>query len=138
MFGKGNDFVLLGGAGNDKLTLGVKGEFAWNMKSGGYANGGEGDDTYTVNTSKLVTIHDDGHGGNDIVILNNVQSAATLQLARVGNDLYLYDVTDIQGAVPDHGVKMQDWFAGANTVEHFKALNGQELPINTDAFSMFG
>ncbi|PMY87630.1 hypothetical protein C1X68_06760 [Pseudomonas sp. FW303-C2] len=129
--GTGDNFVLLGGVGNDKLTLNVKGEFAWNMKSGGFANGGEGDDTYTVNTSKLVTIRDDGTSINDTLILNNVNSAADLQLMRVDNDLYLYDRFDTQGAVPDHGVKLQDWYAGFTTIEHFKTANG-------DAFDLFG
>ncbi|MGF6109805.1 beta strand repeat-containing protein, partial [Pseudomonas frederiksbergensis] len=138
LLGKGNDFVLLGGAGSDQLTLNVKGEAVWNMKSGGFANGGEGGDTYTVNTSKLVTIRDDGHSTGDTLILNNVQSAANLMVARVGNDLYLYDRFDTQGEVPDHGVKLQDWYAGFNTIESFKAANGQDLPINPDAFSMFG
>uniref|UniRef100_UPI0023EEC28C calcium-binding protein n=1 Tax=Pseudomonas sp. dw_612 TaxID=2720080 RepID=UPI0023EEC28C len=138
LLGKGNDFVLLGGAGSDQLTLNVKGEFAWNMKSGGFANGGEGNDVYTVNTSNLVTIRDDGVSKGDTLVLNNVQSADNLMLARVGNDLYLYDRFDNQADVPDHGVKLQDWFAGYNTIEKFVALNGQELPINPDAFSMFG
>ncbi|KOY01458.1 beta strand repeat-containing protein [Pseudomonas nunensis] len=138
LLGTGNNYQLLGGAGDDQLTLNVKGEAAWNMKSGGFANGGEGNDAYTVNTSKLVTIRDDGVSKGDTLILNNVHSATDLMLARVGNDLYLYDRFDPQAQVPDHGVKLQDWYAGFNTIESFKAANGDVLPINPDAFSMFG
>ncbi|SDO34260.1 Hemolysin-type calcium-binding repeat-containing protein [Pseudomonas arsenicoxydans] len=128
--GTGNQYVLLGAEGNDQLFL----------NAGGFANGGEGDDTYTVNTSNLVTIRDDGQGmfGNDTLILNNVASAADLNLMRVGDDLYLFSRADQQAVVPDHGVKLQDWYAGANTIESFKAANGDVLPVSADAFSMFG
>ncbi|WPX15845.1 calcium-binding protein [Pseudomonas sp. 10S4] len=128
--GTGSNYVLLGGESNDQLFL----------NAGGFANGGEGDDTYTVNTSNLVTIRDDGQGifTNDTLILNNVASAADLNLMRVGDDLYLYSRFDKQAVVPDHGVKLQDWYAGANTIESFKAANGDILPVSADAFSMFG
>ncbi|WP_277930549.1 MULTISPECIES: calcium-binding protein, partial [unclassified Pseudomonas] len=136
--GTGDNFVLLGGAGNDLLNIGVKDLYPWKAPADGFANGGEGDDTYIVNTGLLVTIRDDGQSLNDTLILNNVQSAVTLQLARVGNDLYLNDgyfpVTD----PTKQGVKLQDWFAGGNTIEHFKAANGDVLPINGDGFAMFG
>jgi Ca2+-binding RTX toxin-like protein len=136
--GTGDNFVLLGGAGNDLLNIGLKDVFPWKAPADGFANGGEGDDTYIVNTGLLVTIRDDGQSLNDTLILNNVQSAVSLQLARVGNDLYLNDgyfpVTD----PTKQGVKLQDWFAGGNTIEHFKAANGDVLPINGDGFAMFG
>ena len=138
LLGTGANFVLLGGAGNDALTFGALGTAPGQMKASGFANGGEGDDIYYVNTGLLVTIRDDGVSTNDTLILNNIRSAGTLQLARVGDDLYLSD-----GYVPPsdptkQGVKLQDWFAGGNTIEHFKAANGDVLPINGDGFAMFG
>ncbi|WP_085640316.1 calcium-binding protein [Pseudomonas sp. B3(2017)] len=132
--GTGDNFVLLGGAGNDKLILGSQNGSSGQLLSGSFANGGEGDDTYIINTSKLVTLRDDGSSTNDTLILNNVHSAASLQLTRIGDDLLLNETGDRA----DRGVKLQDWFAGHNTIEHFKAANGDVLPINGDAFSVFG
>ncbi|QAX84023.1 calcium-binding protein [Pseudomonas sp. DTU12.3] len=136
--GTGDNFVLLGGAGNDLLNIGVKDLYPWKAPADGFANGGEGDDTYIVNTGLLVTIRDDGQSLNDTLILNNVQSAVSLQLARVGNDLYLNDGYFPVSDPTKQGVKLQDWFVGGNTIEHFKAANGDVLPINGDGFAMFG
>jgi hypothetical protein len=61
-----------------------------------------------------------------------------LQLARVGDDLYLSDGYFPPSDPTQQGVKLQDWFAGGNTIEHFKAANGDVLPINGDGFAMFG
>ncbi|WP_367083808.1 calcium-binding protein [Pseudomonas sp. HOU2] len=137
LLGTGANFVLLGGAGNDALTFGALGTAFGQMKATGFANGGEGDDIYFVNTGMLVTIRDDGLSTNDTLILNNIRSASTLQLARVGDDLYLNDGHSPLSDPTAQGVKLQDWFAGGNTIEHFKAANGDVLPIN-DGFSMFG
>lgn len=128
--GTGNNYVLYGREGDDQLI----------MNAGGSADGGENDDTYIVNTSNLVTIHDGDQSNSlgDTVILNNVATAADLNLMRVGNDLYLYSRFDTQAVVPDHGVKLQGWYAGSNTIESFKAANGDILPVNADAFSLFG
>ncbi|NYH07406.1 beta strand repeat-containing protein [Pseudomonas moraviensis] len=136
--GTGNNFVLLGGTGNDLLNLGLYNPSVGRAPADGYANGGEGDDKYIVNTGLLVTIRDDGHSTNDMLILNNVQSAATLQLARVGDDLYLNDGYFPVSDPTAQGVKLQGWFAGGNTIEHFQASNGDVLPINGDGFAMFG
>ncbi|WP_207808729.1 MULTISPECIES: calcium-binding protein [unclassified Pseudomonas] len=136
--GTGNNFVLLGGTGDDSLTLGIKNAYPWQMSSGGFANGGAGDDTYIVNTAQLVTIRDDGLSLNDTLKLNNIQSAQSLQLARVGDDLYLNDGYYPVSDPTAQGVKLQDWFAGGNTIEHFIAANGDVLPLNGDGFAMFG
>ncbi|WP_228734185.1 beta strand repeat-containing protein, partial [Pseudomonas anatoliensis] len=138
LLGTGKGFALLGGAGNDDLTFGALFTPVGQMKASGFGNGGEGDDTYYVNTNLLVTIRDDGLSTNDTLILNNVRSASTLQLARVGDDLYLSDGYSPPTDPTAQGVKLQDWFAGGNTIEHFKAANGDVLPINGDGFSMFG
>ncbi|WP_339521374.1 beta strand repeat-containing protein [Pseudomonas sp. EL_65y_Pfl2_R96] len=130
--GTSNNYVLLGGEGYDQLI----------MNAGGFANGGENDDTYIVNTSNLVTIRDDGQGmfSNDTLILNNVATAADLNVMRVGDDLYLSNTNPASGAAPDNGVKLQDWFAGFATIEHIQTADGQafNLPANADAFAMFG
>ncbi|WKV85251.1 hypothetical protein LJJ44_04085 [Pseudomonas sp. B24_DOA] len=131
LLGTGAGFVLLGGSGNDAMSFGALGTVG-PMLASGFANGGEGDDLYYVNTRLLVTIRDDGVSTNDKLILNNVQSAMTLQMARVGDDLILNE-----SGRTDQGVRLQDWFAGQNTIEHFQAANGDVLPIN-DGFSMFG
>ena len=137
LLGTGENFVLLGGAGNDALTFGGNVTYPWQMKATGFANGGEGGDTYVVNTGRLVTIRDDGTSGTDTLILNNIRSADTLQLDRVGNDLYLNDGYFSPSDPTAQGVKLQEWFAGYNTIEHFMAANGDVLPIN-DGFNMFG
>lgn len=127
--GTGNNYVLLGEQGDDQLI----------MDGSGFANGGEGDDTYIVNTSNLVTIRDDSPNSfNDTLVLNNVATAADLNLMRVGNDLYLYSRVDHQAVVPDHGVKLQDWYAAGSSIENFRAANGDILPVSADAFSLFG
>ncbi|UZE13585.1 beta strand repeat-containing protein [Pseudomonas sp. B21-053] len=130
--GIGHDYVLLGGNGFDQLI----------MNASGFANGGENDDTYTVNTSNLVTIRDDGQGyfTNDTLILNNVATAADLNVTRVGDDLYLSNTSPASGAVLDNGVKLQDWFAGFATIEHIQTADGQafNLPTSADGFAMFG
>ena len=131
LLGTGAGFVLLGGSGNDAMSFGALGTVG-PMLASGFANGGEGDDFYYVNTRLLVTIRDDGVSTNDKLILNSVQSAMTLQMARVGDDLILNE-----SGRTDQGVRLQDWFAGQNTIEHFQAANGDVLPIN-DGFSMFG
>ncbi|WP_426235100.1 beta strand repeat-containing protein [Pseudomonas sp. TWP3-2] len=138
LLGTGKNFVLLGGAGNDDMTFGALFTPPGQMIASGFANGGEGDDTYYVNTRLQVTIRDDGLSTNDTLILNNIESASTLQLDRVGNDLYLNDKYHASSDPTAQGVKLQDWFAGYNTIEHFKANNGDILPINPDGFSMFG
>jgi hypothetical protein len=75
---------------------------------------------------KLAVIN--GTNGADTL----VGTAMSLQRTRVGDDLILND-----SGRTDQGVKLQDWFAGQNTIEYFEAANGDVLPIN-DGFSMFG
>lgn len=133
-------------AGADNLThvekiIGSFGADTFTTSIGGVTfQGGEGDDTYIINTSNLVTILDDGWSNTmgDTLILNNVATAADLNVTRVGDDLYLSNATS--GAVPDNGVKLQDWFAGFATIEHIQTADGQafNLPTSADGFAMFG
>lgn len=134
--GKGSSYVLSGGEGNDRLVLNLAGQQA----SGGFADGGQGDDTYVVNASGLVTIQDSGTSLNDTLVLNLIANASQLNVTRVGNDAYLHSANDGNGGVPDSGVKLADWYAGSNTIEHIQTADGQvhDLPVSGDAFALFG
>ncbi|WP_419736164.1 beta strand repeat-containing protein [Pseudomonas sp. COR18] len=139
LIGAGNNFSLFGGAGNDTLQMGLKVEFPWQMKSGGFADGGEGDDTYIVNTNQLVTIQDTGTSYGDKLVLNFLGSGMLLD--RVGNDLYLHNNSVAAGEIPQEGVRLKDWFAGYDTIEQIQTADNQiiNLPANSgDAFAMFG
>ncbi|MBV4484181.1 hypothetical protein HU727_001100 [Pseudomonas sp. SWRI153] len=127
--GTGTGFSLFGGAGADKLIL----------QSAGSAFGGEGDDTYTVTSARLVTIQDDGFSQGDRLVLANI-TAQYLLLDRVGNDLYVHQGIVFEGEIPDDGVRLKDWFAGSATIDVIQTADGQyiSLPTSNDAFTMFG
>ncbi|WP_447788888.1 MULTISPECIES: hypothetical protein [Pseudomonas] len=111
----------------------------WRGYADGLAFGGEGDDTYNVNTSALVTIQDDGVSSSDKIVLSYISSAELL-VDRVGNDLYLHRSSVSPGEVPQEGVQLKDWFAGSDTIEQIQTADGQlfNLAANSDAFAMFG
>ncbi|MDD1138381.1 calcium-binding protein [Pseudomonas sp. TNT2022 ID233] len=134
--GKGGTYSLFGGEGEDRLILNLVGQQA----TGGFADGGEGDDAYLVNTSGLVTIKDGGSSLNDTLILNTIANASQLNVTRVGDDVYLHSANDGSTGVPDNGVKLAGWYAGFNTIEHLQTADGQtyDLPMSGDAFAMFG
>ncbi|WP_236189283.1 calcium-binding protein [Pseudomonas paraglycinae] len=132
----GSNFRLYGDEGNDRLILNLAGQ----SHSGGSAFGEQGDDTYVVNTSGLVTIKDEGLDLNDTLILNTIANASQLSVTRIGNDAYLHSANDSRTGVPDNGVKLADWYAGFNTIEHIQTADGQvyDLPATVDGFAMFG
>ncbi|WP_405122103.1 calcium-binding protein [Pseudomonas sp. M20] len=134
--GTGSDYMLQGDGGNDVLILNLAGQ----SNSGGSAYGGQGDDSYVVNTSGLVTIKDEGLDINDTLILNTIANASQLSVTRIGNDAYLHSANDGSSGVPDNGVKLADWYAGFNTIEHLQTADGQafEVPVSGDEFAMFG
>ncbi|VVN96522.1 Bifunctional hemolysin/adenylate cyclase [Pseudomonas fluorescens] len=134
--GTGRNFMLFGDEGSDQLILNLIGQ----QTSGGFADGGEGDDTYLVNTTGLVTIQDSGISLNDTLILNTIANASQLNVTRIGNDAYLHSANDGSSGVPDNGVKLAGWYAGSNTIEHIQTADGQvyDLPASGDAFAMFG
>ncbi len=127
--GTGLDFSLFGGAGDDRLV----------MQSSGYANGGEGDDVYTINTSSLVTIQDDGTSGGDKLILSLI-SSDELRADRVGDDLYLHRYSFATGEAPKEGVRLLDWFAGSNTIEQIQTADLEIIGLssNNGGDFMFG
>ena len=136
--GEGNDLLtgigagysLFGGAGADKLVL---------VGGPGSAFGGEDNDTYIVNTTKLVTIQDTGTSSGDKLILTNI-STQQLLLDRVGNDLFLHQYSVFEGQTPEDGVRLKDWFAGFNNIEYIQTSDGNfiNLPTGNDGFAMFG
>ena len=134
--GTGSDYMLQGDRGNDVLILNLAGQ----SNSGGSAYGGQGDDTYVVNTTGLVTIQDEGWDLNDTLILNTIANASQLNVTRIGDDAYLHSANDGSTGVPDNGVKLAGWYAGFNNIEHLQTADGQvfEVPVSGDGFAMFG
>jgi len=132
----GSNYVLNGDGGNDLLILNLAGQSSF----GGSAYGGQGDDTYVVNTSGLVTIQDYGLDINDTLILNTITNASQLNVTRIGDDAYLHSANDGSSGVPDNGVKLAGWYAGFNNIEHLQTADGQvyDLPATVDGFAMFG
>ncbi|MHA3738380.1 calcium-binding protein [Pseudomonas sp. Eth.TT006] len=132
----GSNYILNGDGGNDLLILNLAGQ----SSAGGSAYGGQGDDTYLVNTSGLVTIQDYGLDIGDTLILNTIANASQLNVTRIGNDAYLHSANDGSIGLPDNGVKLADWYAGFNTIEHLQTADGQvyDLPATIDGFAMFG
>ncbi|TFH81347.1 MULTISPECIES: calcium-binding protein [Pseudomonas] len=147
--GDSGDNILEGGAGDDVIHGGagadiLYGGLASGLDGEGPQNdslfGGEGDDTYVVNTAGLVTIQDVGSSYNDTLILNTVANLGQLNVTRIGDDAYLHGANDGSIGVPANGVKLQGWYAGYNTVEHLQTADGQvyDLPATVDGFAMFG
>ena len=116
--GRGMGFSLSGGQGDDRLIL----------QTGGFANGGEGDDTYTIDTPKLVTIQDDGISSGDKLILSYIGSDELLA-DRIGDDLYLHRSSFAPGQTPQEGVRLEDWYAGYNTIEQIQTADMQLISL---------
>ncbi|WP_248737970.1 beta strand repeat-containing protein [Pseudomonas sp. MWU12-2029] len=129
LIGTGFGFSLFGGAGNDTLIL----------QSSGSAFGGEGDDIYTIDTTRLVTIQDDGTSRGDKIVLSFIRGSELL-VDRVGDDLYLHQYVFSAGQAPEDGVRLKNWFAGSDTIEKIETADHQiiNLPASSDAFAMFG
>ncbi|MBC3383236.1 calcium-binding protein [Pseudomonas sp. SWRI179] len=123
LLGRGDGFRLLGGTGDDTLTVAEGGQ--------GFLNGGQDDDTYVVDAYGQVTIKDDGTGGLDRVLLNSMESMDTITTVRYGNDAYIFNTSSYHSGQPlsEMGVKLQDWYAGSNTIEQFQTSNGDVFTI---------
>ncbi|NKL39138.1 calcium-binding protein, partial [Rhizobium leguminosarum bv. viciae] len=126
--GTGHD-TLNGGGGNDQLH-GGGGNDTLNLISGqGFADGGNDGDIYHVNMVLAATIKDTGVGGSDLVYLDRIQSLADFDNTRIGDDLVLQSHAD---ALPGSGyenavVILEDWYAGANTIESFILADGTQV-----------
>ncbi|MFJ2488645.1 calcium-binding protein [Pseudomonas sp. NPDC087639] len=134
--GTGSYYTLSAGNGDDLLILNLVGS----QGTGGQARGGEGDDTYVVNTTGLVTIQEYGSSLNDTLVLNTIANASQLSVTRVGKDAYLHSANDGSSGVPASGVKLENWYAQGNTIEHIQTADGMiyDLPATGDAFALFG
>lgn len=120
LFSGTGDFQLYGDDGSDTLNL-ILGQ--------GFADGGNDGDSYRVNMALAATIKDTGVGGSDAVYLDRVLSFADLDNMRVGDDLVLQSHAD---ATPGTGyenatVILQDWYAGANSIEFFYLADGTQV-----------
>ncbi|MFT0869972.1 calcium-binding protein, partial [Pseudomonas sp. CAM1A] len=117
--GNGIGYKLYGGAGADQLK----------MYASGFADGGEGGDTYTVDSWAQVTIQDTGAAGVDKVILKKFEAFSDVVLSRLGDDAFLFTKTSWETGKLDSGVKLTDWYAGSNTIESFQTNNGDTFTI---------
>ncbi|ROM78459.1 calcium-binding protein [Pseudomonas brassicacearum] len=117
--GAGVGFSLSGGQGDDRLIL----------QAGGFANGGEGDDIYTIDTPGLVTIQDNGISSGDKLVLSYI-SGFELLADRIGDDLYLHRSSFTPGQTPQEGVRLQDWFAGYDTIEQIQTADMQLVSLS--------
>ncbi|TBY49579.1 calcium-binding protein [Rhizobium leguminosarum bv. viciae] len=120
LFSGTGDFHLYGDDGSDTLNL-ILGQ--------GFADGGNDGDSYHVNMALAATIKDTGVEGSDAVYLDRVLSLADLDNLRVGDDLVLQSHAD---ATPGTGyenatVILQDWYAGANSIEFFYLADGTQV-----------
>ena len=134
--GTGSYYTLSAGNGDDLLILNLVGS----QGTGGQARGGAGDDTYVVNSTGLVTIQEYGSSLNDTLVLNTIANASQLSVTRVGKDAYLHSANDGSSGVPASGVKLENWYAQGNTIEHIQTADGMiyDLPATGDAFALFG
>ncbi|WP_275679221.1 calcium-binding protein [Pseudomonas entomophila] len=117
--GNGVGYKLFGGAGSDQLA----------MNAAGFGDGGEGGDTYTVDSWAQVSIQDTGSVGTDKVILKKFEAFSDVVLSRLGDDAYLFTKANWETGKVDSGVKLVDWYAGANTIESFQTNNGDTFTI---------
>ncbi|MDI2591442.1 calcium-binding protein [Pseudomonas sp. 681] len=119
LMGEGRGYQLYGGAGSDTLTL----------LGGGYANGGEGGDTYKVQSSTSVMIKDDGGSGRDVVQLLDIQSYADVIFKSDGTNALIYNAVEWKAGNQSNAVILVDWYAGSNTIESFTTVNGDSFTI---------
>ncbi|MCY0109517.1 calcium-binding protein [Pseudomonas monsensis] len=117
--GVGSEYQLFGGAGADTLIL----------SAGGYAYGGEGGDTYKVNSSTTVLIKDDGLYGNDKVELQNIKSYADVIIKTDGTNAYIFNAVEWNAGKQNNAVILADWYAGSNTIDTFVTSNGDTFTI---------
>ncbi|MBB5665011.1 Ca2+-binding RTX toxin-like protein [Rhizobium leguminosarum] len=120
LFSGTGDFHLYGDDGSDTLNL-ILGQ--------GFADGGNDGDAYHVNMALAATIKDTGVGGSDAVYLDRVLSFADLDNMRVGDDLVLQSHADATAGTgyENATVILQDWYAGANSIEFFYLADGTQV-----------
>ncbi|RON53856.1 hypothetical protein BK667_13575 [Pseudomonas frederiksbergensis] len=119
LWGEGPEYQLHGGAGSDTLI----------MTGGGYAYGGEGSDTYSVQSSTSVMIKDIGSSGGDKVELMNIQSYADVIIKTDGTNAFIFNAVEWNAGNQNNAVILADWYAGSNTIESFTTVNGDSFTI---------
>jgi Ca2+-binding RTX toxin-like protein len=119
LVGMGPEYQLHGGAGSDTLIL----------VGGGYAYGGEGSDTYKVQSSTSVMIKDDGSSSGDVVQLQNIQSYADVMIKTDGTNAYIFNAVEWNAGNQNNAVILADWYAGSNTIESFQTANGDVFTV---------
>ena len=119
LVGMGPEYQLHGGMGSDTLI----------MVGGGYAYGGEGSDTYKVQSSTSVMIKDEGTSSGDVVQLSNIQSYGDVMIKTDGINAFIFDAVDWNAGNQNNAVILADWYAGSNTIESFQTANGDVFTI---------
>ncbi|EJL01400.1 type I secretion target, putative [Pseudomonas fluorescens Q2-87] len=117
--GNGYGYQLRGGAGFD----------TFNMNASGEAYGGEGGDTYRVQSSSSVLIKDDGTSGRDLIQLLNIKSYADVMVQTDGTNAFIFNAVEWNAGHQDNAVILADWYAGSNTIESFQTANGDTFTI---------
>lgn len=118
-----NEYSLFGGDGADRLNLG-----GWSTSpssTAGYAEGGDGGDSYYMQSSGNVYISETGATGTDhLYFLNAV--VADIVYFQSGDDLVITTAADIADSSVDSAVILIDWYLGAayQTIEQFHASDG--------------
>ncbi|XXE51829.1 calcium-binding protein [Pseudomonas sp. R3-56] len=119
LVGMGPEYQLYGGAGSDTLI----------MVGGGYAYGGEGSDTYKVQSSTSVMIKDQGTSSGDVVELSNIQSYGDVLIKTDGTNAFIFNAVEWNAGNQNNAVILADWYAGSNTIESFQTANGDVFTI---------
>lgn len=131
MYGGGGTDLLFGGAGDDQLSgQGGNGDLLY---------GGRGSDLYRVNlwTDGMDVINDDysaaaspGFGGGtlDYLFVQN-RVLADLVYSKVGDDLRVSDLADINDGTASEYVTIEDFFLGGNNV--IERISGTDFVVNT-------
>lgn len=117
LYGYGPNYSLYGDTGDDRLSL----------YTSGFADGGEGSDTYYVASKTLVTIKDSGKGGRDTLIIRNVKNTSDIYTYRDGDDVYIFSATEVSNGEKRAGVILKDWHAGVKGIEAIVLANDQVL-----------
>lgn len=121
--GRGND-TLFGDSGNDTLYGDVGDDLLYGGIGIDRLWGGAGSDKYyysksdggidTINDNKLPTGQPGGGDASiDYLFMKDVKGA-DIRFLRSGKDLLVTDVLDLRDGVMDTGVKIEDFFLGAN------------------------
>jgi len=140
----GNDIIQVahgkayGGAGNDQISAsddqyalyGEAGADVLTFNGGGFADGGDGGDTFQFWGAKNAFVADTGSTGVDIVMLNHVASLGDLRWQRIGDDLVMSNALDASDGVYDQAMIITGWYDGGDSIETLKLANGTTYDLS--------